>query len=130
MSQVHDNIISAYQVDFENDILILKTQYHNNKGCEKTDIVFSGYLTHIFENEMKNSIILDVEEYPLTSFYEAEHELIEKRKNYGWPIAAYDTKNDLIHYLQLNQYKAFQISSSLGLCGWVLAKQLDILTIE
>lgn len=98
MSQIHDNIISSYQVDFEND--------------------------------MKNSIIFDVGEYSLNSFYEANYELIEKRKSYGWPIAAYDTKNDLINYLQLNQYKAFQICSSLGLCGWVLAKQLDILTVE
>lgn len=98
MSQIHDNIISSYQVDFEND--------------------------------MKNSIIFDVGEYSLNSFYEANYELIEKRKSYGWPIAAYDTKSDLINYLQLNQYKAFQICSSLGLCGWVLAKQLDILTVE
>ena len=50
MSQIHDNIISSYQVDFENELLILKTQYYyDGKVWENAGIVFNGYFTHIFD---------------------------------------------------------------------------------
>lgn len=124
MSIVHDNIIKAYQVDFENETLIFKTQYETQ---EKTDVIFMGYLAHTFCCEMKNNIIFDIEEHPLNDFFEDEQKTLEKQKNSALPVM-YDTINDLLNYLQINKYKAFFISSSLGLSGWVLAKQMNIIT--
>lgn len=126
MSKVHDNIIISYQVDFENETFIIKTQYDDDKICENTDVSFTGYLTHIFHHEMKNSIIFDIEEYPLNSFLESERELIEEGKNYCWPII-HETTSELVKYLELNDYKTFSLSSSLGLYGWVLAKSMKFI---
>ena len=124
MWYVHDSIIESYQVNFEDELLIINTKYDDNIICEKTEVIFTGYLTHIFYNEMKNSIILDIEECRLNSFFEDERELLEERRKCGWPIM-YETENDLFNYLHANKYKAFIIYASLGLNGWVLAKKID-----
>ncbi|ECR2370135.1 hypothetical protein F1Q98_03745, partial [Listeria monocytogenes] len=79
ISQVHDNIIKSYQVDFENEQLRLRTEYsYGDKVNENTDIIFESYLAHLFENEQKDSIIFDIEECTPTLFYEQNQELIEK----------------------------------------------------
>ena len=133
MAQVHDNIIAAYHVDFENERLVLKTQfYYDGKLRENTDVVFTGYFTHLFGNEHKGSVIFDIEEREPIHFYEREHELIEENRRYCWPInyQTPETKAELLGFLQKNEYKVFEISSSYGLCGWVLAKQMEIIATE
>ena len=40
---------------------------------------------------------------------------------YLWPMD-YDSLENLEKYLVLNEYKYIQIYSSMGLCGWILAK--------
>ena len=127
MSMVHDNLITSYCVDFEAETLVMKTFYHDHfdKNIENTDIIFTGYLTHMFGNETKGSIIFDIEEYPLHLFLERESELLKDNKNYGWPIS-YKTESELVEFLQTHNYKIFEVASSYGLCGWVLAKEMDI----
>jgi len=133
MSQVHDNVIVSYQADFESEQLILKTKYYyDGAACENTDIIFKGYFTHIFSNEQKGSIIFGIEERMSTYFCERERELIEKNRKHCWPInyQTPDTKGELNKFIQDNGYKVFDISSSYGLCGWVLAKRMEIVVSE
>jgi len=129
MSQVHDNIILSYQVDFKNERLILKTQYYRNDGaCENTNIIFNNYFTHLFNRMIKGSVIFDVEECPLSFFLEREQKLFEDHKGYGWPIL-YKTDNiqtELTEFIRKNSYKVFDIDPSYGLYGWVLAKQMEM----
>jgi len=126
---VHDNIIKSYHVDFENKDLTMKTEYETPTLHEKTDVVFTGYLTHIFSTEMECNIIFDIEEWPLALFLKEESELLKDEKNYGWPIS-YDTEADLIGFFTINGYKVFNISSSCGLHGYVLAKSMEIKVIK
>ena len=129
MSWVHDNIILSYHVDFENEVLAMKTHYtyyNDSKAPENTDVIFTGYLTHDFSNAMRRSIIFDIEKYPLDRFLEEARELLEERKNYWWPIK-YKNEKELVEYLQANQYKVFSIYASIGLGGYVFAKQKDII---
>ena len=126
MSMVHDNVIKSYQINFEDETLIFRTQYGTE---ETTDVIFTSYLAHIFHCEMKDSIIFSIEEHPVDDFLKDERETLEKRKGCAWPIM-YDTTDDFLNYLQIHSYKAFFLSSTLGLFGWVLAKQMDITTKE
>ncbi|MCL2579596.1 MAG: hypothetical protein FWE32_06145 [Oscillospiraceae bacterium] len=127
MSWVHDNIIKAYKVDFEAKTLVMNTFYddHINKVVEDTDVIFTGYLAHCFEHEITHNIIFDIEEYPMHLFVKNESELLKKNKNHCWPIC-YKTENELIEYLQKNEYKIFAVDSSCGLTGRVIAKQMEI----
>jgi len=126
MSMVHDNVIRAYSVDFEAETLNMNTVYITDYVHENTDVVFTGYLTHSFDCVMRGSIIFDILEYPSELFFKNEAVLLEEKKPFGWPIS-YETKSELIEYLQTHEYKIFEISSSLGLCGLVFAKQMEII---
>lgn len=125
MSIVHDNIIQSYLADYETDTLTIKTLRCTDKIKEKTNVIFAGYLAHTFDTAMKDSIIFDIQEYPLNSFLREELNLISKQKCFGWPVL-YETENELVEFFQTHGYKVFEISSSYGLCGWVFAKQMIV----
>ena len=131
MSWVHDNIILAYNVDFKDETLVIKTEYHNREPYEETDVIFTGLLTHDFKHVHKGSIIFDIQEYPMDQFLEESHELLEENKNYLWPFPVFDIrekkrKKKLVDYIQANQYKVFLIYASVGLNGWVIAEKMEI----
>ena len=130
MSLVHDNIITSYHVDFENDKLIMMTQFYNNEMIllENTEVVFDGYFTHKFNYGVKGSIIFDIKELPAHLFIKYEGELLKETKNYGWPISyrTDDIFTEFIEFLISNKYKIFVISSSYGTCGFVVSKEMKI----
>lgn len=125
MSQVHDNEILSYEVNYEAEQIIMHTRYDSRQLLEHTDIVFSGVLCHWFEGELPGSIILDINANGIPSFIKENTELLNKQKNYGWP-KMYDTLEELESTLTAEQYQYFVISSSYGLNGWVVAKSCDI----
>ena len=129
MSIVHDNTIQSYTVDFETDTLIIKTLHCTDKTQEKTNVIFTDYLAHTFDGEMKGSIIFDIREYQLEHFLREELNMMREQRRFGWPMY-YKTENELIEFFQTNGYKVFEISSSYGLCGWVFAKQMDFIADE
>ena len=128
MSMVHDNTIKAYCVDFEAETLTLKTQYQSRTSgiIENTDVIFKDYLAHDFEYVQKGNMIFDIEEYPLSMFFERERDILEKGKSFCWPVY-YKTEKELFDFFQANNYKIFEISSSYGLSGFVFAKHMDII---
>lgn len=132
MSLIHDNIITAYQVDFEEERLILKTKYCEGSAHELTDVIFSGYFAHTFIHAFKGSILLDIEERSMERFWESEGELLEANRSYAWPIwyQTKHTKEELTDFLQENDYRIFEISSAYGLSGWVLSRNMEFASVK
>lgn len=121
MDHVHDNEILSYQVELINHSITLHTKYKK----EIINICFTGVMAHLFECELPGSIILDVGEYPVSIFIEENQKLLNERKNHCWPIY-YKEIEDLIKILESERYVYYIISSSYGLSGWVLAKNVEI----
>lgn len=105
----------------------MKTEYDIENLHEDTDIVFKGYLAHYFENEQLQNIIFDIERNSIIELLEQEKDLFTKKRNYGWPIS-YNTTDDLLKHLQDGGYYCFDITSSYGLYGFVIAKDMEINT--
>jgi len=125
---VHDNTLYGFTVvsdesQSQSYTITLHTAYLDHMPFEYTDIVFIRVVAHHFESELPNSILFDVEETQLERVYADHRALFEKLKNYGWPCA-YTTENDLVANLKVRNIKAFAISSSYGLDGWVWAEQM------
>jgi hypothetical protein len=125
MSNIHDNKIKSYTVELENKKIILYTEYKDKVLKEETTIEFSNVTAHFFENEIDCNIIFEIEQLPLEKFFVRNEKLIEKGKNYGWPIM-YKTLNELLDKLQNAKQSYFVIHSSLGLSGWILAENMEI----
>ncbi len=127
MSMVHDNVILSYEVDLQNERIILHTRYDDSRSVEETDIIFTDVLNHWFEQQLKGSIIFDISESEISHFVKENSELLIKNKAFGWPMM-YESIDDFERLLTDEKYKYINLSSSYGMNGWVLAKNLDIIT--
>ncbi|MDQ0090334.1 hypothetical protein J2T12_003748 [Paenibacillus anaericanus] len=129
MSMVHDNEILSYEINLKQNKIVIHTEYQNFNKIENTSIIFYDVLAHLFETQLSGSIIFEIYNYEIHHFIEENKEILEKQKNYCWPMY-YKTINELEEKLMIEQYKYFVISSSYGLSGWVLAKKYEINLIE
>ena len=119
LEKIHDNIIIKYYVDFENSKIIINTI---NENGERVDIIFENILTCAFENQQKNSIILDIEERTSREFINDNIELL--KRDYGWPII-FNNIEELNNTLETQKYKYYILQSSYGMYGWILATGLQ-----
>lgn len=123
MLNIHDNEIISYEVDFLKSRIIIQTLNGNENSI--TTIEFTDILAHGFETELQGSIIFDIRTFVVNDFLESNKELLEKQKNYGWPIY-YENIEDLLEHLQNEKYNYYVISASYGLNGWVIAKEYKV----
>lgn len=104
----------------------MHTEHHGSTPHEYTDIVFYDVLAHLFETELSDSILFDIEKYEINQFLKDNNELLLKKKNYGWPMD-YRAIEELEEWLMKEQYSYYVISASYGLSGWVLARRMEII---
>lgn len=122
MVSIHDNEIVSYEVNFKKGRIKINTK---NSQENSIVILFDEVLTHLFKHEMSNSILFDIEKYEMEEFIKYNEKLLNETKDYCWPIN-YDTIKELKNKLIEGKYNYYVISSSLGLNGWVLAKEMTI----
>lgn len=124
-SQVHDNIIQSYLVDFTNNTLKINTSWEDK---ENTVIEFTGLLAHKFENVILTNIIFGMYQMTIKSFIEEEKENLLKSLDFGYPSMNSRNYSELIKELENEKYKIFYIDSTLGLNGYVIAKDINFIT--
>ncbi|WP_100407682.1 hypothetical protein [Bacillus solitudinis] len=122
MSIIHDNEIISYEVNLKNEVINIHTL---SESGQKITLFFSGVLAHMFETHLSGSIIFDIEKTELRHFFVENRDLIEKQKDYCWPIDYTDIQ-ELEDKLVKHQYSYYVISASFGLNGWILAKKYEI----
>jgi hypothetical protein len=120
INNIHDNRIIEYTVNLEDNMIIFKTLTEDNHTIK---ILFEDVLAHLFETELPNSILFDIDEFSGKEMVEDNKDILNLKKDYGWPIV-YDTEKELIK--KIDQYNYYVINSSYGLSGWILAKRIII----
>jgi hypothetical protein len=128
---IHDNLIVSYEVHCEKRTITLHTEYRvENKPTEFTDIVFEGVQGYHFVNDAFGNIIFEVADVPADRFltdYGAEiSELYRMNGSPVWGANLASAPESLYE----QGIEAFILSSTLGLSGWVLAKEIFILPVN
>lgn len=125
---IHDNLITSYEVQCEKRTITLRTEYRDqNKPPEFTNVSFGGVEGYHVENDAFGNIIFDVDNVPMETFLkEYGAELSELCRMNGSPTWAEDIAS-APEVLRKQGIRAYILSSSLGLSGWVLAKEISIL---
>jgi hypothetical protein len=121
---VHDNFVYAYAVLIDRRQLILHTEYRDTEPNELTDVIFLDVIAHHFEHVGDGAILLDVEEVEPEWVVRQEAEVFARGKNYGWPLPDYKDPADLVRRLKDQGLRGYVISSSFGLNGFVLAREV------
>jgi len=125
---IHDNRITGWFVDYRNHELTILTEFLDvPEKPEYTDIVFSGVLTHCFQNDLGGCILFDITECDPAELFDENVALFESLKNEGWPNIAYTSRADLISQLTKQGIRGFRVDSSYGLNGWIWCQSMEIL---
>jgi hypothetical protein len=129
---IHDNLLVSYEVQCERRTIILRTEYRlENKPTEFMNVVFGGVQGYHFENDAFGNIIFEVEEVPVDWFLtEYGAEISELQRMAGSPGPWVKNLTSAPEYLHEHEIKPYVLSSSLGLSGWILAKEMSISQAE
>ena len=120
---VHDNRIISYMVDFKGQILQI-----NIKGYDEEVIIrFQGLLAHDFENVLLNNIILEIYQVTIECFLLEEVNKLSETLKYGFPTIEVSNVKELEDYLKENGHRVFYLTASLGMCGYIIAKEIILL---
>lgn len=121
MDTIHDSKILNYQIDFESS----KIEVNVVTEKKQVKILFEDFFAFHFEDQLPDSILLDIVEGDVNSFALDNKELLDKSKDYSWPMD-YEYVEDMINYIKENSYKYYKVQASYGLNGWILAKRVLI----
>jgi hypothetical protein len=125
---VHDNSVYAYFIDCENRRITLHSRFTDANPHEFTDIVFTNVLVHRFEHVLEGNILFDVEEVDAPGLVDDEAEIFRESWRYGWPPVDYRGNLSLLkNELERRSMRAYRVSSSYGLSGWILAEQCELI---
>lgn len=120
MKNIHDSRILSYNVDFEYSKLTIKIIDDNG---QYSDLLFKDVFAFHFEEQLPHSIILDILEDEVDIFYTDNKEILDKGKDYYWPMD-YENSEEILSYIKSKSYRYYKIQSSYGLNGWILSRAL------
>ena len=127
---IHDNVLLGHTVACDDRRIILRTEFRDASPVERTDVVFEGVETYAFENDDLGTILFSVEEVPLPDLLRTEQVRFEAGRRFGWPRAYGESTEDYLAHLKEHGIRAWRISSSVGLTGWVLAQRMTLERVD
>ena len=87
-------------------------------------ICFSGLFAHWFENMIQDNILFGMDEISVDGFFELYKELLDHTISYVFPACC--SIQELKERMNQEKIRVFVIDASLGLCGFVLAHEVEI----
>lgn len=124
MTTIHDYRLDSYSIDF----IEKKIEMNISLKQSRKKIIFSHFFCNYFQEEKPCSILADIEVVPIEKFFIENKKLLEEEKKYAWPIM-YNEPNDLVEKILEMDLKYFWLNSSYGMNGWILAKEVSIITV-
>lgn len=121
IDRMHDSVIAEYRVHLQNETIEMVSYGEQTKYTLK----MTGVLTHSFENIQSSNIVLSVEQKPVERFLADNQALLLRNQKDAWPVH-FDSLPELERFLKEEAYQYLVIYASLGLCGWVLAKNFTL----
>ena len=125
---LHDNFLVSYEVDCERREVKLRARRADWAEEPLTRLIeFTGVQGYHFQNDAFGNVACSLEEIPLDIFF-SEHgsEIVESYRLACAPSPWAGDMNSAQQKLADIDIKAFVLSSSYGLSGWLLAKTFEV----
>jgi hypothetical protein len=129
IKSVHDNLLVSYEVHCERREIRMLTEYHyGSPPFVQTSVLFTGVEAYYFQHDCFGTIIGDIEEVPAESILtERSAEFREGYRLSGWPRFWRDSLDEVRRHLREQATRGFELSSSIGMTGWVLARDMQMI---
>ncbi|WP_395090455.1 hypothetical protein [Armatimonas sp.] len=92
-------------------------------------MVFHGVFAYHFQQDTLVNIIFGIEEVATANILTDHKVLFDAGRPYGWPQIEGKLQANLEAYLSENEVRGFEIASSYGLEGWVLAQSMEFIAV-
>jgi hypothetical protein len=124
---IHDSLLVGYSVNSETRDLILSLQPHQGSTPSPFTVVFHGTMAHRFEWPLLPAILFGITPVNVDSMLMETWPFIERGfRACGWPGPWADTLANAQNFARTAVLQAFEVDSSYGLSGWVLARDMEI----
>ena len=121
-----DYNLASYSVLCDRSEIRLLAQRSFPGKPRTTEIVFSGVVAYHFEHDNFGTILGHIIERPLDAFlHQHAAQLTDGSRQSGWAQFWSGSVADALAHLQASSVHAFELISSYGLRGWVLARTCD-----
>jgi hypothetical protein len=120
-TSVHDNHLVSYEVLCEQREIRLHTEFRSKQPVERTEIVFRGVEAYHLYHDNFQTIIFDITETSVDDILAEESARFEEGRRHCWPGAWNNSEATAKAYLAQRRVCGYTLSSSFGMCGWVLA---------
>jgi hypothetical protein len=129
MISVHDNLIYGFATSSTKQKFVLHTKFpRENEAMEFTDVVFDGVVAIRLDDIcMAQSILGEIYEKSATEFFDTFEEVLKVEEKWGiklsylWLPFKYESKEDFVEKIRDNSLLCFEVDSSWGLNGFVIA---------
>lgn len=124
--KIHDNEIKSYSFNMLDRKLVFKTILEE----EIIDIVFYNVLAYSFSSIEEQNLISEITETKdidgFVSWY--FRKMPKSSSEFGLPIENIRTAKELRSYLRQEKYCYFEINATVGLDGYVIAKNMSFIS--
>ncbi len=118
--KIHDYNIYKYEINCHKKSITLYLKYDEQKNEYYKNIEFNDVLTHDFDNVMEGNIVLDLDILDFNDLFE-DYEITKEMMSY---LGNSNKRDEIVTSLKNDNYKCYEISSSYGLSGWIIAKKI------
>lgn len=123
---IHDNIVTGYTVSCETREIVLHTEFRDQEPNEKTDVIFRGVEAYHIMGDNMQSVLFDVYECTIDQILLDFNSEFEEGVKYAWPGPWNESPKACREYFEKHECKAWMISSSYGMAGFVMAKSMEL----
>jgi hypothetical protein len=124
---VHDNFIVSYQVFCEGRQIRMVTEYRDREPFARTLVIFTGVEAYDFYRDSVSNIIFDIREVSVENILDENLESFREASRFGWPTFWKNSLEEVQKYLEEEGTRGFKLSSSYGMTGWVIAREMKII---
>ena len=127
MRSWHDYHLNGYSVEGAKRYITFEVSwpYEASTDIKRASVVFADVEGYFFEHDLGGNILYSISEEPLEAFLSRNAERFEKETKWGWPLFWRSSIGQTLEHLNAKHVKCFEISSSYGLSGWVLASKVE-----
>lgn len=124
LKSFHDYHLIGYEVDGQRRELRLNLAWLYSEGSEPRppeQVVFSDVEDYFFEHDLGVNIVYAIEEVDMLKVLQACEQRFRESEKWGWPRFWKGSTSATVAQLGVKGAKCFELSSSYGLSGWVIA---------
>jgi hypothetical protein len=124
MKSFHDYHLTGYEVDGRAREIRFHLAWLYAAEAEprpNEDVIFTGVEDYFFEHDLGVNIVYAIQEVPLLEFLRTNEQQFQENAKWGRPRFWSGEVIQTLEQLSAKGARSFELSSSYGLSGWVVA---------